>query len=403
MRSAIMLQCFMKSLFSILALAFFISADELSDYQKKQAAELEAFRKQQNAGVKEQQAEFKRYLVMSRAQFAEWQKKQEEEYNAFRKSIRKKWGSFIEPSNKKWVEYSKDAKTVAAVDFEKGTVTVEAIKMPGETPEEVRKQIENAVVRVAESKGSMTAAPVEAPDTLQTILTKPLLQDQVTLANGQAVNSENVKELVKETAANENVVPIENGEGKEKIVFTFLLTPDHLIKRMTPYLPLVKNYCEKHGVDAAHVLATIHTESYFNPAARSSCGALGLMQLVPEKGAADAYRKLEGKDLVPSASYLFDPEKNIELGCVYINLLQANYFVNVKNKSSNTFCSIAGYNTGAGNVAFAFTGKRELGSAVSIINTMEDKDVYSLLLQKLPYAETRDYLKKVVERMSLYR
>jgi len=66
------------------------------------------------------------------------------------------------------------------------------------------------------------------------------------------------------------------------------------------------------------------------------------------------------------------------------------------------FCAIAAYNTGAGNVARAFTSTRSVNQAAPVINDMSPDEVYARLRQDLPYEETRNYIKKVTERMPQY-
>ena len=70
-----------------------------------------------------------------------------------------------------------------------------------------------------------------------------------------------------------------------------------------------------HDIDPALILATIRMESAFRPRARSSAGALGLMQVMPATGrriARAAGVKVSGRQT------LLDPEKNIRLGAAYL-------------------------------------------------------------------------------------
>ncbi len=121
---------------------------------------------------------------------------------------------------------------------------------------------------------------------------------------------------------------------------------------------LIRAAAARHGVDPALVKAIIHTESAFNPRARSPVGAMGLMQLMP--GTA--------RDMGVTNAY--DPAQNIEGGVKYLAWL--------KKQFSNTNHIIAAYNAGLGNV-------RKHGGIP-------------------PFRETQNYVKSVNSRYnSLYR
>ena len=98
-----------------------------------------------------------------------------------------------------------------------------------------------------------------------------------------------------------------------------------------------------------------------------------------------------------------DSNKNIEVGATYLNILYYRYLRGIKNEDSRLFCTIAAYNTGAGNVAKAFTGKRRLKSALAKINALSPQEVYDHLIEHLPYEETRKYLAKVTKRIPKYQ
>jgi soluble lytic murein transglycosylase-like protein len=93
----------------------------------------------------------------------------------------------------------------------------------------------------------------------------------------------------------------------------------------------------RNRIDPALVLAVMHTESGYYNFARSSVGALGLMQIMPATGemlAREAGIPWTGPDM------LFEPELNLRLGTRYLALLHARY--------GNWEMALAAYNWGPG-------------------------------------------------------
>jgi membrane-bound lytic murein transglycosylase C len=101
--------------------------------------------------------------------------------------------------------------------------------------------------------------------------------------------------------------------------------------------------------------------------------------------------------------YLYDPRNNVELGAAYLRLLDSRYLVDVKHPRSRLHCAVAAYNTGAGNVARAFTGATSMRTAAEVINGMPPERVFAHLQERLPFEETRRYLVKVTDARNNYR
>jgi membrane-bound lytic murein transglycosylase C len=364
-----------------------------------------------------QQSEFKenekiqaheraRFISRSQSEFEQWKDDNDKQFNAFKSSIIKEWDEYISSSSKRWVEFGKDVKSCSIVDFDKGTVTIEVLAKPMDTAgNEVKIKLARTIKRVLTSKGTIFQIPLEQRDSDYYALSKPILANQVVTENGAAVSPKNVTAFADSIVENSTITTDSLSDTNELYKLTFPLAPNHLARRMAPYLPIVKKYCIKYDLNPAHVLAIIHTESYFNPMARSSENAIGLMQLVPEKGARQAWQFINNVDTaIPRAEYLYDPKTNIELGCAYLYILKNRIFGDVINTDCRLYCSIAGYNTGSGNVAYAFVGERKLAPAIQAINSINDADrVYYELVHKLPFVETRYYLENVIERVHLYQ
>jgi soluble lytic murein transglycosylase-like protein len=83
-------------------------------------------------------------------------------------------------------------------------------------------------------------------------------------------------------------------------------------------IPIVERHARRFHLDPLMVLAVIQVESRFDPAAVSSQGAMGLMQLqgATARGlASELGLQWTGDEL------LFDPDVNILLGCAYLRQL----------------------------------------------------------------------------------
>jgi membrane-bound lytic murein transglycosylase C len=181
------------------------------------------------------------------------------------------------------------------------------------------------------------------------------------------------------------------------------MVPEHLKIRADRYKPIVLKYCKQRNIDPSIVFGVIHTESYFNPMARSHIPAYGLMQLVPASGGRDSYKYVFKEDKKPSAQFLYNPENNINLGVGYLDLTKNVYFSGIENPTIGYLLTVAAYNTGAGNVARALTGKTNLKTAIAKANTMTTKEIHMALRKKLPHKETQDYIQRVFGRSKIYR
>lgn len=116
-------------------------------------------------------------------------------------------------------------------------------------------------------------------------------------------------------------------------------------------LNMISQISHKHGVDEKLVKALVQQESGFNPSAKSHCGAMGLMQLMP--GTA---KTLGVKDA-------FNPVQNVDGGVRHLKWLLSKY-------NGNVILALAAYNAGSGAV-----------------------DKYG---DVPPYAETQNYVKKIL-------
>jgi soluble lytic murein transglycosylase len=106
------------------------------------------------------------------------------------------------------------------------------------------------------------------------------------------------------------------------------------------YEQLVRANARNRDLEPAFVAAVIYAESRFDPNARSSAGAVGLMQLLPGTARFIA-RKTGGKDFV--VADLRDPEINVRYGTWLLGYLRDRY-------DGDLTTALAAYHAGPANV-----------------------------------------------------
>lgn len=141
----------------------------------------------------------------------------------------------------------------------------------------------------------------------------------------------------------------------------------------------IRREAARNALDPAWVAAEIRAESVFNPNARSSANAMGLMQVVPATGASVA-RNI-GLAGYGGATSLYDPDTNIAIGSAYLRQLLDKY-------AGQPYVTMAAYNAGPTPAA------RWLGQRPS-----HDPDIW---IETISYKETRDYVARVLAFSVIY-
>jgi soluble lytic murein transglycosylase len=134
------------------------------------------------------------------------------------------------------------------------------------------------------------------------------------------------------------------------------------------YEHIVVGHASNYDLDPALIAAVIYRESKFDVDARSSSGAIGLMQLLPDTAKGIAVHTGGSRFRV---SDLYDPEINVRYGSFYLRRLLTKY--------DNTRLALAAYNAGQTNVDTWLA---------------EGKDI--------EFPETREYVDAVLETRDVY-
>ena len=329
--------------------------------------------------------------------FKDYEKADREGFEKFKEEILKSWDTFLSNSRKEFVDYSAGRDTRNYVNFEEGKIKVEILVDPKLKKEEQEAQIQQKLT-------TSISSLINAEDKDNNKFMKGQVEKNgEVIADPKALAEKIVAQKdYKEEEMTPKLAEDKEKDKKLKVTVEMTLVPNHLEKRAKIYLEHAKSQSEKYDVDLPVVFAIIQTESYFNPKARSPIPAYGLMQLVPSSGGRDAWNYAYKEDKLVTRNELYVPDQNILLGTAYFSKIRHVYFKKVKNEKSAYYCSIAAYNTGIGNVCKTFTGEMKISPAVEKINTMTPDEVYNTLLKKLPYDETKDYLKKVTSRVENY-
>ena len=156
------------------------------------------------------------------------------------------------------------------------------------------------------------------------------------------------------------------------VVAWLILSPPNAVQRLRyplHYRSIVAGHARNYQLDPALLAAVIDVESKFHADARSSSGAIGLMQILPataygiaERTGGSKFRKQD----------LYDPEINVRYGSWYLRHLLDKY--------GDERTALAAYNAGQDNV-----------------------DRWLARGSGIRYAETRAYVDRVEKLKRIYR
>ncbi len=312
-------------------------------------------------------------------------------------------------SKKTWVSYTPDQKTRSSVDFENSVILIETV---ADNPYIARNNLRNALRRTVSinTRHAFENDPlqkrlvrIKKPKALisQPIDSEPILSN---IIFKQSPTPHELDTYIKRNLKSTDIITKPSRQIKHAQVYSARISlPKNTVhQRSVVYQKTVAEFSHRFKLPAPLIFAVIHTESSYNPFAKSHIPAYGLMQIVPHTAGADSYIFLHKKKRLPSPQYLYNSRKNIEMGSAYLHILYYRYLKDIKNANSRLYCAIAGYNTGAGNVAYAFSGTYNVKNAIARINSMAPRDVYKYLQKNLRYDEPKVYMQRVVSRMAAY-
>ncbi|MDR1368274.1 MAG: transglycosylase SLT domain-containing protein [Candidatus Accumulibacter sp.] len=152
---------------------------------------------------------------------------------------------------------------------------------------------------------------------------------------------------------------------------------DYSLRYLAPFADTIRPAAKKLSLDDAWVYGLMRQESRFIVDARSVAGASGLMQLMP-RTARWVARQIGIKDYQPSQ--VNDTETNVLLGTTYMRMV-------LDNLDEHPVLASAAYNAGPGR-ARLWRARQPIEGAI--------------YAETIPFDETRDYVKKVMNNTVCY-
>jgi len=344
-------------------------------------------------------------LQRTQQQFEQFSDSQSEQYYRLRDRLdrqnqlltehaRAMWGRYQESTPVLWVSYADDARAVAATDFDKGEITLEAV-VDSSLPLAEREQQARLLIR-----GRLH-------DILATEVGEVVVLENQVIAPGGAgeiLTPDNAGELFDRSMAGQvkPVAPITGDDRarRDHYQLRLHLVPDHLRVRLQRFLPYVVQHARTWNIKPSYLLAFMHQESMFNPLAVGDVRfggkilhAQGLMQLVPEFAGREINRRVLNEDVPPAVDTLRDPSRNIWYGAAYLSYMRDERFLSRadNDRDKSMWLSVVAYNAGANFV---------LRNVLPRVNPQGSREDFYLQLQRA--AEPNDYLEKITKLQQQY-
>lgn len=153
------------------------------------------------------------------------------------------------------------------------------------------------------------------------------------------------------------------------------------------YDALIAQQASVYRLDPDLVWSVIYEETYFRPWKTGTSGEIGLMQVTPTVGrewaAETGMHELERQMARDPNAVLRDPERNIQIGCWYLEKLYEQYR-DIKGAEARM---IAGYNAGPSRAAD--WNKTETGAPPLTENEF---------IERIDIPSTRAYVSSIIER-----
>lgn len=291
------------------------------------------------------------------------------------------------------VQYSDDKRTRSLIDLKEGKLIIEHLASPN-AELVMHRMLTNALLTPDDPRkvDLLSTQPVSVED-------HPFLFGQLVDSLGKPIDTLSKAQTFAAWAIVHKSQTVQTPSGPVQRV-ELALEANHKQVRAARFARFIEAAAVEFGLDTNLLYAIMETESHFNPFAISRTGALGLMQIMPDRAGRDAMKLLTGVSRAPTPSELIDPQTNIRLGAAYLALLQQHYLREIEHPRSREYAVIAAYNGGASRAISVFSNNK--ASALTTINALPPQMVYDSIKSRHASAETRGYLEKVTTAKRRY-
>ncbi len=153
------------------------------------------------------------------------------------------------------------------------------------------------------------------------------------------------------------------------------------------YDDLIEKQAKVYRLDPELVWSIIYEETYFSAWKIGGADEVGLMQVTPtvarEWAKETGFQEFEKRAAIDVVEFLSDPQRNIQVGCWYLENLKANY----RDFPAEQAMMLAGYNAGASRV-------EQWGKTKEAAPTLSEE----AFIENIDISSTKAYVTSILER-----
>jgi soluble lytic murein transglycosylase len=163
----------------------------------------------------------------------------------------------------------------------------------------------------------------------------------------------------------------------------YIFFPSYWIHRFDE---VIARQARVYRLDEKLVWSLIYEETYFRPWSIGAAQEVGLMQVTPtvarEWAKESGFKELEKQAAEDVNTFLSDPERNMQVGCWYLEKLREQY----RGREAQTAMMLAAYNAGASRV--------EEWTKDTEASTLSEPD----FIERIGIPSTKNYVTSILTR-----